>query len=437
MSEQASNWDDCLEYSALTDVGLRRANNQDSMAVVLAGSEETWRQRGHLFIVADGMGAHAAGELASKLATDTVPHSFHKLTELPPHEALLAAIRDANTRIHSRGQASEDFRGMGTTVTALVLLPAGALVAHVGDSRAYRWRANRLEQLTFDHSLVWEMRAARQIPEEEVPSFIPKNVITRSLGPDSHVQVDLEGPFPVEVGDAFLLCSDGLSGPLEDTEIGKVLGCLPPDQAVRSLVDLANLRGGPDNITAIVARVTGPELAGGGDSEAERPGSKPANRGPVHPVVWTLMGVFALGALGLGALGQPIPALMSLAAAVAAAVAGLVQRFGGGRPGQESDGQRLGKGPHSVFDCTPDADFVDRLLQMNQELRDAATSEDWPVDWDRFNAHHDRAVAAANRGDEAEAVRQHCHAISFMMEELRNRRPRRDPDDTDVLDSFF
>ena len=153
-----------LEVESLSDVGLRRPNNQDALAVVVAASKGVWQQRGDLFIVADGMGAHAAGERASKLSIDTVPLVYQKLADRTPGEAMLAALEEANAQIHSRGQASSDFKGMGTTTTALALLPFGALVAHVGDSRAYRLRGTRLEQLTFDHSLVWEMRARPDCP---------------------------------------------------------------------------------------------------------------------------------------------------------------------------------------------------------------------------------------------------------------------------------
>ena len=146
-------------------------------------------------MVADGMGAHAAGELASKLAVDNIPHTYFKLRDLYPPAALRQAIRDANAAIHAKGQSSIGFQGMGTTCSCLVLLPQGALVAHIGDSRVYRLRGELLEQLTFDHSLVWEMAAAGQMSEEDVPAYIPKNVITRSLGPHSTVHIDLEGPF--------------------------------------------------------------------------------------------------------------------------------------------------------------------------------------------------------------------------------------------------
>ncbi len=135
---------------------------------------------------------------------------------------------------------------MGTTASALLLLPQGALTGHVGDSRVYRLRGKCLEQLTFDHSLVWEMSAAGQLPKNALPGFVPKNIITRSLGPHADVKVDLEGPYPLEAGDTFLLCSDGLSGQVSDEEIGALLHCLPPAEAAQVLVDLANLRGGPD-----------------------------------------------------------------------------------------------------------------------------------------------------------------------------------------------
>ena len=211
---------------------MRRTNNQDSLAVVVTDDAATWASRGHLLMVADGMGAHAAGELASKLAADNIPHTYFKLRDLYPPAALRQAIRDANALIHAKGQSSIGFHGMGTTCSCLVLLPQGALVAHVGDSRVYRLRGHRLEQLTFDHSLVWEMAAAGQMAEEDVPAYIPKNVITRSLGPHPTVNIDLEGPFDAAAGDVFLLCSDGLSGQITDEEIGALLHCLPPEEAV-------------------------------------------------------------------------------------------------------------------------------------------------------------------------------------------------------------
>jgi protein phosphatase len=177
--QAAQNWSDCLEYIALSDVGMRRANNQDAHAEVLAPDTAAWLNRGHLFVVCDGMGAHAAGELASKIAADGIPHTYLKMRDQPAADAIRKSIEEVNNQIHLRGQANPDFQGMGTTASALVLLPQGALAAHVGDSRVYRLRGKRLDQLTFDHSLVWEMSAAGQVPKDALPGFVPKNIITR------------------------------------------------------------------------------------------------------------------------------------------------------------------------------------------------------------------------------------------------------------------
>src|SRR5262245_16565227 len=265
-----------LKHASVSDLGMRRTNNQDSLAVVVTNDVATWAARGHLLMVADGMGAHAAGELASKLAVDNIPHTYFKLRDLYPPAALRQAIREANATIHAKGQSSIGFQGMGTTCSCLVLLPQGALVAHIGDSRIYRLRGDVLEQLTFDHSLVWEMAAAGQMPQEDVPAYIPKNVITRSLGPHPTVHVDLEGPFSTQSGDAFLICSDGLSGPVNDAEMGAIVECLSPQEAADTLVDLANLRGGPDNISVIVAKVEGiapqPAATDGPAETPQRPG---------------------------------------------------------------------------------------------------------------------------------------------------------------------
>ena len=147
-------------------------------------------------------------------------------------EALRAAVTEANAEIHQRGQSNPEFHNMGTTASSLVISSHGAHVAHVGDSRVYRLRQGILEQLTFDHSLVWEMEASGHAENGSWGSAIPKNVITRSLGPNASVEVDVEGPFPVEKGDRFLICSDGLTGLVEDVEIGTLMDCLPEDLAV-------------------------------------------------------------------------------------------------------------------------------------------------------------------------------------------------------------
>jgi protein phosphatase len=422
MDPQTTAWQNSLEHVALSDLGLRRSNNQDSMTAAVAGSPAAFQQRGHLFMVADGMGAHAAGELASKLAVDTVPLSYHKLKDRPPPEALRAAVEDANSQIHSRGRASPDFKGMGTTCTVLVLLPQGAIVAQVGDSRAYRLRGDRYEQLTFDHSLVWEMRASAQLPAGQVPDYIPKNVITRSLGPNPSVQVDLEGPFPLLPGDTFLLCSDGLSGQVNDEEMGIILQCLPPAEAARTLVDLANLRGGPDNITVVIVRIKGPLTTG---SEGPAPSAPPPPLAqPIHPAMWTVLGTLVVIGLGLVALlkGNPWPGVLTLAAAALAGATVALQRHYSRQARLQWKGQPLGRGPYMVAQAVPNAEFTSQLASVARELRTAAATESWSVDLSRFNAQMDLGAAASQAGDYHQAVRQYCQSISFLMAELKRQR---------------
>src|SRR5262249_2731521 len=236
---------DQIEQASLTDVGVKRSHNQDNLAIQLVKDQEQWVRSGHLFLVADGMGGHAVGEKASEQAAAIIPHTYFKYAAEGPIPALRKAFLEANATIHAFGQQNREFQGTGTTSTALVLRPEGAWIAHVGDSRAYRIRNGIIEQLTYDHSYVWELARIQGRDPDEIEDF-PHNVIHRCLGPQPLVQVDIEGPHPVLPGDIFLLCSDGLSGPLTDKELGAVASVLAPGEACRFLVDLANLRGGPD-----------------------------------------------------------------------------------------------------------------------------------------------------------------------------------------------
>lgn len=421
-------WRNGLEHVALSHVGLRRSNNQDSMASVPAGSRQDFLRRGHLFMVADGMGAHAAGELASKMATDFVPHTYYKSPDESPVVAVKNAIEDANQRIHARGQSNPDFRGMGTTCSVLLLLPQGAVVGHVGDSRVYRLRGNQLDQLTFDHSLVWEMKASGRARDGEVPSYIPKNIITRSLGPGEAVQVDLEGPFPLQVGDTFLLCSDGLSGLVEDEELGVILGALPLEEAAQSLVDLANLRGGPDNITVVLARVAGEELASGGSDggDSVEASSLPVKRGVVNPYLWIALGVLAMLTLVMVVtLWLPIAAITGIATLLVAAFV-LMQWLGGSSTTSGLiDTAQLGRGPHQSFVCTAGTTLVGKLAKLSDQLRAAAQEERLQVDMPRFDGLAAAAAQAAARHDYTSSVRGYCRAISFMMREMHKHRHKR------------
>lgn len=245
---------DPLDHFALSDVGLRRSHNQDAHATILAISEPDWREQGHIFVVADGMGGHAVGEKASQKAARDIPLTYLKHARDGVANALRRAFVETNAAINAIGQNNKEFQGLGTTSTALVLRPEGAWIAHVGDSRVYRVRAGLIQQLTFDHSYLWEMARRQGVDPEELHG-LKSNVIIRSLGPDALVQVDVEGPHSLESGDVFVMCSDGLSGPVNDSEIGAVASTLPAEEASRFLIQLANLRGGPDNITCVVVRV--------------------------------------------------------------------------------------------------------------------------------------------------------------------------------------
>ncbi|MFZ5832363.1 MAG: PP2C family protein-serine/threonine phosphatase, partial [Planctomycetota bacterium] len=357
-----------------------------------------------------------------------IPLTYLKLRDCSSPAALRQAFDEANRQIHVRGQGNPDFKGMGTTGTVLVLLPQGAVVAHVGDSRAYRLRGTRLEQLTFDHSLLWEVQASGQIPADQVPLIVSKNIITRSLGPTPQVQVDLEGPFPLVVGDTFLLCSDGLSGQVTDDELGAVLSLLPPDEAAETLVHLANLRGGPDNITLVVARVTGPQVAEGASPE---PPPRPRRQSaPLHPAIWVWLGVSALATLLLGLMQQWIPALAGLVSTAAAAITGVATR---GITGETFGFPRgpFGKGPYVATECKPDGDLAARFGELLEELRKAALAENWNVDWHSFDRYFSRATASTARGEHEEAIRQYLRATTFLMDQLKSRRR---PMEEDLLD---
>jgi protein phosphatase len=418
MDNNLPAWQSFLEHAEVTDVGLRRSNNQDSMRQVMAGTQDQWQSRGHLFMVADGMGAHAAGELASKMAVDTVGLTYYKLLDRSPADAIRKSVEEANAKIHAGGQANPDFKGMGTTTSVLLLLPEGAVVAQVGDSRVYRLRGNRLEQLSFDHSLVWEMMAGNKLTEGEMPGYIPKNIITRSLGPTDHVQVDLEGPFPLAVGDTFLLCSDGLSGPVGDTDLGIILATLPPAEAARTLVDLANLRGGPDNITVLVARVASmPPNAVGSRSGGT---SSPA----IATGWWVALGVLVLAAAMLALTEQMYAAAGFGIAALGTALTMFLRRFSGGEDRALGTSARLGRGPHRSYVCELDLAAAQRVAAVVEPLREEAVQQHWEIDWPRFDGLCRQAATAMKAQDYAGAIRSNCRAISFMMQQLRNKQAR-------------
>ncbi len=411
-----------LVAAALTDVGMRRTTNQDSHALLLAETPEVLTNRGHLLMVADGMGAHAAGELASKIAAEGVPHLYRKYHELSPPEALLRAFRETNTEINRRCSASTDFHNMGTTGSVLVLHPKGAIAGHVGDSRVYRFRNGTISQLTFDHSLQWELRASGQMPEgSDIAAVVPKNVITRSLGPNPTVEVDLEGPHPIALGDVYLLCSDGLTGRVEDEEIGAILASLAPAEAAQALVDLANLRGGPDNVTVLIGKVVGQELVA--DLQSQQPLRLSGKRRlqPTNMMIWigALTCVLAAGILaGLGHLEGAAVALGGSGIAALVAIGHRAWATSGTALGGD---KMLGNGPYADADCRPNAKLTQKLRSTLDELREAAREGDWSIRWEPLDEACRLAEAAVHGANFPEAVRNYCRGISYVMNELRSQ----------------
>lgn len=234
------------EYAQRTDTGRQRNANEDSLYV-----------RPPVFVVADGMGGAQAGEVASKTAADAFERG---VPDGAPEVVLRQVIEEANREIYDKARRDPSIAGMGTTITAAIIDSEAESVAigHVGDSRAYRFRAGRLERLTRDHSLVEEMRRKGQITDEQAEEHPQRSIITRALGPEPHVEVDVQSVAALS-GDVFLLCSDGLTTMVGEDRIAQILlGAGSLDDAVRALVAEANDQGGRDNITAVAFRLEDP-----------------------------------------------------------------------------------------------------------------------------------------------------------------------------------
>lgn len=419
-------WEQRVRYAALTDIGFRRQNNQDSLAVALCPSKETWEGSGHLFVVADGMGGHAVGELASKIATDTVPHMFAKLRERPQPEAIKLAVEAANQAINERGSQNKDFLRMGTTCSSLVLCSHGAIIGHVGDSRVYRIRNRQIDQLTFDHSLVWEMIQSRRVHPRDAERLCPRNVITRSLGPEPEVNVDVEGPLPVLPGDVFLLCSDGLCGLVNDAEIGMIAGALPPEEACRLLVNLANLRGGPDNITVIIVQ-TG-DLPKGVDLVYDVPA--PPSR--FEGLSWGGFGLMCLFA-GLFLVGlyffllDPDRRIHGASILATAALSGIGfwawhRSHDVPKPIERDPRSTVAWRPYRTAPAIITDEFVDSLTRMETDLQRAALEDHWPVNWPNYEEAFARARDAVEKRQFGRVLVEYGKLFDLLMNAIQQQR---------------
>lgn len=243
-----------LEPAQLTDVGRKRPHNEDNMAYVIPKDPVAMARKGALFIVADGMGGHAAGEVASEIAVDTVSKVYYQDDNDDVLASLVYAIKRANTLIHQRAAENMLRSGMGTTCVAAVLRGSTAYIANVGDSRAYFIHNGQVRQVSQDHSWVAEQVRAGLLTDEQARSHAQRNVITRSLGTQPDVEIDTFAEH-LEIGDFVILCSDGLSGLITDNDLLSIISQYQPQESVYHLVERANENGGPDNITVIVARV--------------------------------------------------------------------------------------------------------------------------------------------------------------------------------------
>lgn len=239
------------EAVKLTNAGQVRDHNEDFVAIEIPG-DAARRLKGALYLVADGMGGYQAGEVASQQATEVLIAEYYADADnLKIDASLTRAVHKANGVVHEMAQANLQLSGMGTTLVAAVVRDTEVHVANVGDSRAYLLRGGQLVQITTDHSFVQEQIEAGIITAEAARTHPQRNVITRALGHKPQVEVDtFEGE--LAPGDALLLCSDGLSGPLRDKELAAILQRYPPQQAIVRLIEMANERGGPDNISAVV-----------------------------------------------------------------------------------------------------------------------------------------------------------------------------------------
>jgi protein phosphatase len=249
-----------IEVAGNTHVGMKRPHNEDSFLLL---PEE------NLCVVADGMGGHASGEVASRTAIEAIESFFRQtggdreitwpfgVDETRPYaeNRLLVGIRQANARIVEMAARDPRYKGMGTTLVSLLVGEGRAWLGWAGDSRAYRYRDGRLVQLSEDHSLVNDLLKANRLTAAEAEVFPHKNVIVRALGMKDPIAVDVVCD-ETRAGDVYLLCSDGLSGMVSDERIEQILGASGDlDRAVQQLIDSANAAGGVDNVTAVLARI--------------------------------------------------------------------------------------------------------------------------------------------------------------------------------------
>jgi len=244
-----------IEYSGKSDIGPVRSENQDSFGKYPVGFMDIYSGRGQLFIIADGMGGHAGGKIASRLAVDTVNKIYFNSDHLSLSEAVKHAIEEANQRIYRESESSDyNLAGMGTTCSVLLLKDDRAVIGHVGDSRIYKIEQNKIEQLTEDHTQVNEMLKEGILNRREAMNYPLKTVLARALGTDKQVKVDIISDIALKEGQSYILCSDGL-GKVNPEEILKIVSVNSANASCEKLIKTAIERGGTDNVTVQVIKI--------------------------------------------------------------------------------------------------------------------------------------------------------------------------------------
>lgn len=243
-------------FAAKTDLGRVRENNEDKFDWWEPDDPALLANRGRLYAIADGMGGHAAGQIASEMALKSFAQAYYGGVNGSVEDALTRAISQANAMIYDTARAIPSRAGMGCTLAAVAIVDSDAVVGWAGDSRAYLIRAGTATQMTRDHSLVEEHVQMGLLTREEAAHHPRRNIITRSLGPEATVVPEVVR-YPILPGDALLICSDGLTGVVADGEIAELAVASPPSLACGELIGVANSRGGPDNVTVAILRILG------------------------------------------------------------------------------------------------------------------------------------------------------------------------------------
>lgn len=292
-----------INFGIKSDVGRVRKNNEDYTTFYIPTDPEELKKNGSLFIVADGVGGAAKGEVASRYAADAVLYEYYNSNDLKPAERLARAMQKASHEIFLHSQEHGNFMRMATTMVAALVLQNNLIIAHVGDSRLYLMREGKIKQLTRDHSVVAEMVRNGAMTEEEARTSKAKNRLTRSIGGEAEVHVEISGPFPLNLGDRILICSDGLTRYLDGEGLLAAAQKGEVDALAKDLVKYANEHGGADNVSVIllemvpkaksrmkkpVQRQVPPEKLGWDEMETQYP-TEPPQKPPRKIPLWALV----------------------------------------------------------------------------------------------------------------------------------------------------